>query len=59
MDVEQEARALVVAHGWRTRQIVADRLVAAIRLGDVAEAKEWDEIGALADRLLSQEQARP
>lgn len=59
MDVEQEARALVVAHGWRTRQIVADRLVTAIRLGDVAEAKQWDEIGAMADRLLSQEKAQP
>jgi hypothetical protein len=59
MDVEQEARALVMAHGWRTRQIVADRVVAAIRLGDLAEAKEWDEVGAAADRLLSQEAARP
>ncbi len=59
MDVEHEARALVMAHGWRTRQIVADRVAAAIRLGDLAEAKEWDEVGVIADRLLSEDQHRP
>ncbi len=55
---EQEARALVQAHGWRTRQVVIDHIVTAIRHGDVATAKDWDALGDAVDRLLIAEPIR-
>lgn len=56
--VEQEARALVRAHGWRTRQVVVDHIVTAIRHGDIAAAKNWDALGDAVDRLLIAEPVR-
>lgn len=55
---ELQARALVQAHGRRTRQVVVDHIVTAIRHGDVATAKDWDALGDAVDRLLISEPIR-
>lgn len=46
------ASSLVSEHGVRARQVITDKIVAAIRSGDLSKAKWWGEVGVAADGLL-------
>lgn len=46
------ASSLVGEHDWRARQVITDKIVAAIRSGDLENAKWWGEVGVAADDLL-------
>lgn len=52
-DDRQSAEALVVAHGIGARQLVVDRMVAALRQHDLDTAKRWDRVGAIVDQRLA------
>lgn len=51
-DDRESAEALVVAHGCRARQLVVDRMVAALRRHDLDAAKRWDRVGVIVDQRL-------
>lgn len=50
--VSARAASLVDQHGIAARQTIADAIVAAIRSGDLARAKWWDEVGTHVDALI-------
>lgn len=49
----ETARDLVDAHGWKARQLVADKIAAAIKMGDLTDAKGWDAVGRALDLTLA------
>lgn len=49
----QCAALLIAEHGRRSRQLVVDEIVIAIKAHDLDRAKEWDRIGWAVDSQLA------